>query len=289
LLDANRVDPASLKLERLAQTPSVVELVEGRIDALVFVSAPESLMVQMLLQTPGIGLYDYAQAEAYARRFHFLSATTLPRGVVDIPNDLPPHDVHLVATTATLVARRGTHPALIQLFVLAAQQIHGNAGWFQKRGEFPNPQNTARPLAKEAQRIYQNGPPFLQRYLPFWLANLVDRMWPVLAALVALLIPLSRTVPPLYQFRVRSRVFRWYGELRELEEQIGTRPVGELLHELARIEARVAEVKVPLSYADELYALRAHIRMVEARLRTGASAPDPVELAAAAGHRRASA
>ncbi|HUP06983.1 MAG TPA: TAXI family TRAP transporter solute-binding subunit [Caldimonas sp.] len=289
LLDANHIDPSSLKLERLAQTPSVVDLVEGRIDALVFVSAPESLMVQMLLQTPGIGLYDFPQAEAYARRFHFLSTTTLPRGVVDIAADVPPHDVHLVAPTATLVARRTTHPALMELFVLAAQQIHGGAGWFHKKGEFPNTQNTSRPLAKEAQRIYQNGPPLLQRYLPFWLANLVDRMWPVVAAMIALLIPLSRAVPPLYQFRIRSRVFRWYGQLRELEERIDTQPADALLDELHRIDGLVADVKVPLSYADELYALRAHIRMIEARLRGGAGAPDPVDLAAAAGHRRASA
>ena len=202
----------------------------------------------------------------------FLSPVTLPRGVVDLAGDIPPQDIHLVAPTATLVAKRSTHPALIQLFVQAAHQVHGGSGWFQRKGEFPSAQNTERPLAKEAQRYYKNGAPFLQRYLPFWLANLIDRMWPVLVTIVAVLIPLSRMVPPLYQFRVRSRIFRWYGQLRGVEEAIGTRPNDELLRELERIEQRVEQVSVPLSYADELYALRTHIQMVGNRLRQPAEA-----------------
>jgi TRAP-type uncharacterized transport system substrate-binding protein len=274
LLDANRIDPTSLSLMRLAQTPAVVALLGGEVDALVFASAPESLMVQMLLQTPGIRLYDFAQADAYARRFAFLSPVTLPRGVVDLARDVPPQDIRLIAPTATLVARKTTHPALIQLFVQAAQQVHGGAGWFQRKGEFPSAQNTERPLAKEAQRFYQSGPPFLQRYLPFWLANLIDRMWPVLVTIVAVLIPLSRAVPPLYQFRVRSRIFRWYGQLRGVEDAIGTRPAAQLLRELQAIEERVERVTVPLSYADELYALRTHIQMVGNRLRTPAAAAE---------------
>ena len=266
LLDANHVDASSITLVREAQTPSVVALLDGRIDALAFASAPESLLVQMLLQTPGIRLFDFAQAEAYGRRFPFLSPVTLPRGVVDLAGDVPPADVHLIAPTATLVARKGTHPALIQLFVQAAQQVHGGAGWFQKKGDFPNAHNTERPLAKEAQRFYASGPPVLQRYLPFWLANLVDRMWPVLVTIVAALIPLSRMLPPLYTFRVRSRIFRWYRQLREVENAIGRRPNDELLRELAEIERHVEHVNVPLSYADELYSLRTHIHMVAERL-----------------------
>src|SRR5436190_3800816 len=266
LMEANRIDPATIALIREPQTPAVVGLLEGRVDALVFASAPESLLVQMLLQTPGIRLFDFAQAEAYARRLPWLSPVTLPRGVVDLAGDIPPNDVRLVAPTATLVARRQTHPALIQLFVLAAQQVHGSAGWFQKKGDFPNARNTERPPAKEAQRFYTSGPPVLQRYLPFWLANLVDRMWPVLVTIVAGLIPLSRMLPPLYTFRVRSRIFRWYRQLREVENAIGKRPNEELLRELAEIERRVEHINVPLSYTDELYSLRTHIHMVAERL-----------------------
>jgi len=271
LIDANRIDAKRITLLEQSQTPAVMALLAGESDALVFASAPESLMVQMLLQTPGIALFDFAQAEAYSRRFAFMSPVTLPRGVVDLAGDRPPADVRLVAPTATLVARAGTHPALIQLFVQAAQQVHGGAGWFQRKGEFPSAANTERPLAKEAQRFYQSGPPLLQRYLPFWFANLIDRMWPVLVSIVAILIPLSRMVPPLYEFRVRRRVFRWYGQLQAIESAQGQRPVPELAKELDAIEARVADITVPLSYADELYALRGHIGMVRRKLAAPAA------------------
>ncbi len=279
LLDANRIDPATLTLLHKPQTPAVVDLLAGDVDALVFASAPEALMVQMLLQTPGIALFDFGQADAYSRLLPFLTPVTLPRGVVDLARDVPPHDVRLVAPTATLVARAGTHPALIQLFVQAAQQIHGGAGWFQRKGEFPNPAANELPLAAEAQRFFASGTPVLQRYLPFWLANLVDRMWPVLLTLIAVLIPLSRMLPPLYQFRIRSRIFRWYAQLREVEDAIGARPAAELLQRLRDIERRVEQVSVPLSYADELYSLRSHIQMVSQRVRAPQQAPDTLTAA----------
>lgn len=279
LIDANRMDPAQITLLQEPQTPAVMALLGGESDALAFVSAPESLMVQMLLQTPGIKLFDFAQAEAYARRFPFMSPVTLPRGVVDLAGNLPPQDVHLVAPTATLVARDDTHPALVQLFVQAAQQVHGGAGWFQHKGEFPTALNTERPLAKEAQRYFQSGVPLLQRYLPFWLANLVDRMWPVLVTIVAILLPLSRMLPPLYQFRIRSRVFRWYERLREIEGAVGVKPTAQLLEALEALDHKVNQITVPLAYTDELYALRSYIVLVRSRL-TGVAAGDGAQASA---------
>jgi len=273
VLEANHIDAATITLLEQPQTPAVVDLLGGASDALVFASAPESLMVQMLLQTPGIRLFDFAQAEAYSRRFGFMSPVLLPRGVVDLAKDVPPADVRLIAPTASLLAKKDTHAALIQLFVQAAHDIHGEAGWFQRKGEFPSPKNTEFALAKEAERFYRSGPPLLQHYLPFWLANLIDRMWVALVSIIAILIPLSRVVPPLYEFRIRSRIFRWYGQLRAVENAHGERPADELMKELDGIETRVERVTVPLSYADELYALRGHIEMVRLKLR----APTPDE------------
>jgi TRAP-type uncharacterized transport system substrate-binding protein len=262
LLDANRIDTATITLSQQSITPAVVELLEGRLDALVLASAPEAAMVQMLLQTPGIALFDFAQAEAYTRRLGFLSAVTLPRGVVDLAADKPAADVRMVAPTATLVVREGLHPALTQLFVQASREVHGESGWFQRKGEFPNARDGERALAPEAERFYRNGVPWLQRYLPFWQANLIDRMWLALLSIVAVLLPLSRIVPPLIELRIRSRVFRWYGQLREIEAAAGARPSQELLRSLDEIEAKVNTVHLPLSYADELYALKSHIQFV---------------------------
>ncbi len=269
LLHANRIELSALQVSELAPTSAVVALLGGEVDAIVLVSAPESPLVQMLLQTPGIRLFEFAQAEAYARRFAFISHLTLPRGVVDLAADLPPRDVPLVAATSTLAARAGTHPAIVQLFVQAAREIHGGPGWFARAGQFPRADSPELPLADEAARFYRSGPPLLQRYLPFWLANLIDRMWVVLVSIIAVLIPASRIVPPLYEFRVRSRIFRWYGQLRGIEEDLGAADADRaaLLAELDALEGKVGRLTVPLSHADELYALRSHIEMVRARLR----------------------
>ena len=268
LLEANHLDTQALKVSRLEQTPATVAFLAGDIDVLVFASAPESPMVQMLLQTPGVRLMDFAQNEAYGRRFPFLTPVTLPRGVVDLAGNVPAADVRLVASTTALLAREGTHPALLQLFAQSAQGLHGGAGWFNRAREFPSTRNNELTIAPEADRAINEPVPLLQRYLPFWLANLIERMWLVLGILLAIMLPLSRIVPPLYQFRVRSRVFRWYGRLREIENdlEMGKSDPATLLRTLDSLEAQAEKVSVPLSHADELYALRNHIHLVRKKL-----------------------
>ena len=266
LLESNRIEPSSLQISNLAQTPATVAFLEGELDAIVFASAPESLMVQMLLQTPGVKLMNFAQNDAYSRRFAFLSPVRLPRGVVDLAANIPPEDVRLVAPTTALLTRNTTHPALLQLFAQAGNQIHGSAGWFKRAREYPNVDNNELPISKEAERALHSDSPLLQRYLPFWVANLIERMWLVLSIIIALLLPLSRIVPPLYAFRVRSRIFRWYGQLRNIELRIETEDNAVLLKELNTLESRAEKVSVPLSYTDELYALRSNIHLVRKKL-----------------------
>ena len=165
-------------------------------------------------------------------------------------------------------ARESTHPALIQLFVQAAHDIHNGPGWFARPGQFPSTHNVEFPLAGEAERYFRSGPPLLQRYLPFWLANLIDRMWVALASIIFILIPLSRLVPQFYTFRIRSRIFRWYRQLREIENALSrkTTPPAELIEDLDKLDAKAERITVPLSFTDELYNLRSHIAMVRERL-----------------------
>ncbi len=268
LLDANHVQPNQLTLSHLTETPATVDFLAGKIDAMVFVSAPESLMVQMLLQTPGVQLMDFPQHEAYGRKFKFLTPVTLPRGIVDLANNVPPQDVRLLASTTSLLVRNDTHPAIKQLFAQASQGIHSNAGWFNRARDFPNSKSSEIPVAQEGIRAINEPSPWLQRYLPFWLANLVERMWLVMGVLLAFMLPLSRIIPPLYQFRVRSRVFKWYGRLRAIEHEIEQPDADRaaIRAELEDLARQVEKITVPLSYADELYALRSHIHWVLQKL-----------------------
>ncbi len=277
LLEANRLSPADMHLQQLEQTPGTMAFLAGKVDAVVFASAPEAMMVQMLLQTPGVRLLPFAQSQAYARRLGFLTPVTLPQGVVDLAKNLPAKDVPLVASTTSLLARADTHPALLQLMAQAAVELHSPPGWFNRAREYPSVEHGEVPLAPEAERAIRSGPPLLQRYLPFWLANLIERMWLSLGLILALALPLSRVIPPLYTFRIRRRVFVWYAELRDIEERAEREPTQAqaLVDELDALEQRAEKITLPLAYTDELYTLRQHIHVVRKKLLR--HAPDPTE------------
>ena len=282
VLELNGVEKGEVERFSLANTPATVELLEGRIDGLVFTSAPEAPLIQMLLQTPGIKLFNFSQAEAYARKLPFLTHVVLPQGIVDLGRNIPAENYQLIAPTATLVARDSLHPALMDLFVQAASGIHSGAGWFQQQGQFPSAKYTEIPVDEDAAKFYKNGPPFLQRYMTFWLANFFDRMWVVVVALGALILPLSKVIPPIYVWRIRSRVYRWYGQLRAVEQRVEEAPEAtrmqvyeEQLARLNEIEELVNQVSIPLSFADGLYGLRSHIQFVRKRIQflMGEAAP----------------
>lgn len=284
LFKANRLGPDDLLLSNLEQGAAVGALEAGLLDVIVLSSAPQSPQVQRMLRSDDIKLMDFGQADAYSRRFPFLSPVTLPRGVVDLSKDLPPHDVTLLAATTSLLSREETHPALRQLFAETAQSVHSGAGWFNRARDFPNTRTSELPVSPEGDRAINGTPPVWKRYLPFWASNLIERMWLVLGGLLVLMLPLSRVVPPLYQFRVRRRVFRWYARLRDIEAKVDAK--GEikdseqkaLLDDLDQLDRTVNKVAVPLSYADELYALRNNIYAVRKRvLARGAPITPPVD------------
>ncbi|TXI96219.1 MAG: C4-dicarboxylate ABC transporter substrate-binding protein [Burkholderiaceae bacterium] len=275
IIAVNNLADSDFELSQLENPTGTAAFLDGKVDVLIMSAASDSLLVQMLLQTPGVRLFDFAQAEAYTRRLPFLSHVVLPRGIVDIGKDLPARDYHLLAPTATLVAHESLHPALVSLFLQAAKKIHGNANWFSDQAEFPSDRYSEIPVAPQAEKFYRNGPPFLQRYLSFWMANFLERMWVVLLTFGALALPLSKVISPLYRWRIRSRVYRWYGQLRAVEmalDQVDHAQRDEVLsvqlRRLDEIEEKVNQISIPLAFADELYGLRSHINFVRQRLRS---------------------
>jgi len=243
---------------------AVDELLAGRVDAAFFVMSAESALIRELLSHPQVVLADFVRAPAYTRRYRFLSALELPEGAYDLAANIPNRTVRLLAPAANLVSNTDLHPAVISLILQAASEVHREGGYFGDRGEFPSARLLAFPLSDEADHFYKHGPPLLQRFLPFWAASLVDRLKVMLLPLLVLLFPLIKVMPPIYTWRMRARVYRWYEELEKAEQQLtdGDSDVATLLDELNRIETEVRQVKVPLSFTDQLYHLREHIDMV---------------------------
>lgn len=270
LLTDNFIDTDSADVLPLAGQAAADALLDGTIDAAFLVAAPEAPVVQRLLHGTGIRLLSFARAAAYAQTHHYLSAVTLPEGIVDLQANIPDRDTALLAPTANLAARADFHPALTGLLLQIAGDVHRAGSLFSRPGEFPNEHHLEFPLDKAAARYYRHGPPLLQRYLPFWTAELIDRMKVMLVPLLTLLVPLAKVMPPVYRWQVRKKIYRWYRQLREMDiddlSQTDRERRAELLRRLQTIEDEVRKVTVPLSYADELYNLRLHIDMVRRRL-----------------------
>ncbi len=274
ILKAAGVDGGNATLVEVLGQDAIDRLQDGRLDIAFVIGAPESPFIQSLFRSP-LHIVDLAQSEAVSRYFPTLTPLVLPQGAVDLTHARPAHDVRLLAATSLLVAREDLHPALVFLLLEAAAEVHGGPGLFQKRGEFPTANVSDFPLAEQAARWFKSGRPFLQRYLPYWLANLLERFLVVVVPVVALAIPLFRVVPALYRWRVRSKVFRWYGEVKAIEARAldgrsDAASRGEEARRLDAIEGSVAQLRIPLAFYHEVHLLRAHIDMVRRHLADGA-------------------
>ncbi|WP_322042704.1 TAXI family TRAP transporter solute-binding subunit [Paraburkholderia sp. J67] len=272
LLKANGIEPGGkTQLLPLSGDDAARALVAGKIDAAFLAGdSAQPPVMGRLMRMPGVRFFDFAQADAYARRFPYLTAITIPMGAFDFGRNLPAAPLHFIAPTAELVARDSLHPALSDLLVEAAKEVHGRSTLLQRAGEFPAPRAQDFPISDDAARYYKSGKGFLYRVLPFWLASLADRLLVVLVPIIVVLIPGLRLVPGLYAWRVKSRIYRWYGSLIALERaaQADTTPDERraLMRQLDKIEESVNGMKMPLAYAGQFYVLREHIGFVRERL-----------------------
>jgi TRAP transporter TAXI family solute receptor len=278
LLKANGIEPGSATtMMNLGGEDAAQALIEGNIDAAFLMgdSAAPPIM-RKLMRTPGIRLLHIAQADAYTRRFPYLNKLVFPMGVFDFDENIPSRDVHVIGPMVELVARDNLHPALSDMLIETAREVHGRAGLLQRAGEFPAPLEHEFRISEEARRFYGSGKGFFYRTLPFWLASLVDRALVFLVPIVVLLIPGLKMVPKLYGWRVRSRIYRCYGKLIALERGMlsNTAPGerDEMLGKLDDIESEVNRMKMPLAFADQFYVLRDHISFVRGRYTGGGTA-----------------
>ena len=248
------------------------KLLTGEIDAMFVLAAWDSPVVRRLLAAEGVNLTDFPHADAFVALYPFLNKVMVPAGVGDLERNRPPADSVLLAAKASLVVRSDVHPAIQYLLLDAAEQVHAGAGIFQKTGQFPTAESVDLPLSDEARRYYRSGKPFLQRYLPFWLAVLISRLLLFIIPVLGILYPLFRFLPMAYGWKMQRRIYKLYNELKAIEQTWESRPeesgIDNLLGRLSRLERKADHLWVPLSCMGTLYMFKEHIDLVRERLKT---------------------
>ncbi|MES2125666.1 MAG: TAXI family TRAP transporter solute-binding subunit [Pseudomonadota bacterium] len=268
LLKANSVEPGELTLVSTPDGQEERALRENRVDA-IFVMGDSTAqdMMRKLMHDENIRLFNVVQADGYARRINYLNKLELPRGALDFGKDLPPEDTSLVGPTVEIIAREGLHPALSDVLLEAVREVHGGAGLFKKRGEFPNAQEHEFRISADAVRYYASGKSYLYRTFPFGIASVITRIIAVVVPLALLLIPALKLVPAIYRWRIESRIHRWYRALLDLEREAfdpAADPARreDLLRHLDQIEEMASKIVVPAAFGDLFYGLRGHICFV---------------------------
>ncbi|HBC85664.1 MAG TPA: C4-dicarboxylate ABC transporter substrate-binding protein [Lentisphaeria bacterium] len=273
LLKANGIEAGKdATLANIASDDLVQALVENRVDAIFAMSDSVPIeTLRKLMYAPGIRLFSFKQADAYTRRLKYLTKLEMPMGTVDLGKNIPSENVFLVGPSVELVARDNLHPALIDILLETAREVHGSASLFRKAGEFPALLEHEFRISPDAIRYYATGKSFLYRNFPFWLASLINRLLAAIVPIVLILIPAFKIVPVIWRWRWRSRIYRWYRVLFAIERDafspsMDDKKREELMHRLDHIEHTVDKIRVPAPFADQLYALRGHIKFVRERL-----------------------
>jgi TRAP-type uncharacterized transport system substrate-binding protein len=271
LMKRSRIEQQVAEWLALVPPMAGARLLAGDIDMAFMMTSWESPVVQQLLADERIALSGFPHADAFVALYPFLSKVVVPRGVIDLETDRPPADVVLIATKASLVVRKDLHPAIQYLLLNAAVEIHSPPSIFNRPNAFPAPEASDIALSSEALRFYKSGLPFLHDYFPFWMAALIGKLVILLIPIVGVLYPMTRLLPRLYDWVMRSKVLRMYGELRLLEDEMAKahgsgQDVSAMVARLDRLERQANHLRVPVAYASTLYMLRDHIGLVRAGL-----------------------
>lgn len=262
-----KISGDNTNLRRLSHAEATEQLLAGKIDAMAIVDGFDSPAIQNLLAHPELHIFDFAYADAYVKRMPYLETVTIPRGSLNLIKLDPPHDIHMIASTVTLLVEKTMHPAIQQLFLLAADRTSQDVeGFFGRTEQFPAYIDKSIPLSEVAQRYYDKGAPWLTGLLPFWAVSYIDRMWLLVLGLFAIVLPLFRLVPNYRLFRSRQLISDAYDELKLIEERMYAATSIEQLRYLSeRLEAlddELGDVWVSSDETNRFFTMKSAIGLV---------------------------
>jgi uncharacterized protein len=268
LLGINGIGAESVELLALETPDAVARFRRGELDVLFLVSSPAADVVQDLLRDPETRVMTFARHRAYSKRLSYLAAVELDQGVISLAHNLPRENLILLAPTATLVTRENVHPRVIERFMKAATHVFGPGNLIDAAGDFPSGASLELPQHVAARGFMLDGESWVSRNLPFWAVRLFSRTKLLLIPLIALLLPLFRFLPALFQLRLRRLLKLHYESLRDAEARIlAAQTPADLELELAALATLRDELsklsrRVPGTYQDTVYQWRVHVNLV---------------------------
>lgn len=262
--------PPGTRFVAIGQKQAMEALRAGDVDSAVFVTSLEIPWVRPLFTDPSLTVTDFALSEAFTRHYRYFRRIVIPAGLIDLRSEIPPQDVQVLAITTSLVIRSDVHRALVPLLIESAREQLYQGTLLADPEEFPSAHGVDAPLAEEAFQYFERGPSFFYRWLPFRYAFFATRLTIMLIPLLTLLYPLFRSAGPLYRWLVQRRVYRWYRVLRNVEEEMDAKgdaaSLEQIHQQLERVGDEIRKTHVPARYGANLFALRAHHRLLLDRL-----------------------
>lgn len=278
ILNDNGINNENSSLLELNSTLAKQQLLEGKIDAMLVVISPKSALVQSMLEDPNINVLSIKRARAYSRQYTFLTPLTLYEGTMDLYKNLPSNDTYLLATTANLIVRKEMPEELVRLFLKKVKLTHQEKTLFAQEGEFPNLLNMQAPINKEAEKYMKNGDSWLESIFPYWIASNIDRLKILLIPLLTLMFPLFKGIMPLYTWTMRSKIYKWYDDLNDIDKALPSFNQEQLQQKLATLEKLQEEIsqqtKVPLAFMGEYYNLLLHLEMITNKIKARLKSPN---------------
>ena len=281
LLKINRMTLDPVTMRELPEDQAVAALKRKEVSSMLLVEHYESPMVQDLLKLDGLVVADFTRARAYAKLLGYIEVLHVPMGGFDLARNFPNRDIQLLSTTTTLVVEEDIHPAIQMLFMEASAAIVGHERFFGDAQEFPSVKDPTIPLSDVAHQYFDKGAPILSYYLPFWLAEFIDRMGLLLLPFLAFAYPTLKSIPEFLIKRARKKIERVYLALRHLENEVSAdfspSTLDQKIAALDQMEAQVLQIKIHKKLVAEFYALRSDIEFVRAvliRLRQAEAPPE---------------
>ena len=266
ILKQNHLTPTAPNLLSMNNADAVIAIEQGEIDAVFLVDGYDSPNVQRLIKNPNIRLVTFSRADAYTRLLPYFEELGVPMGGFDLGKNIPDHPIQLISTTTNLLIDDRLHPAIQVLFLEAAKEINGAKSYFSKAGEFPVYMNTEAPLSNEAKFFYEKGTPTLMKYLPFWLAEFLERMFFLLLPFAAFSYPIIKSIPSYRTNLAKKQINSIYKDLDKFEQNtiqtFDPNRRGEYIEVLNVMERRVLASKAAKLATADCYSLRNNIEFI---------------------------